>query len=659
MFHGYEILIAVIDVALKAVVGVWAMRLAEAKKRDVVFWTLLGLAGSLLSLLLLYFFVRDRQSLRDPGRLRWYERPTVRFVMRFLASALFVASTCEMAQLLGFGGAVIFPLCGVFVLSWAFILGIGLMRWLLSFGGGPFGVAKTTLEEALRMRVALTFIILLMMGLVVLPMVLDPAQPLKYRIQFFLTWSQYSAFVFLGAMTVFLACGTLSWEIEFKQIFSVATKPIGRTAFLFGKWLGIAALNTVLLSVTCLAIYGFTVFYLANIPTDDPEYDRLQEQVLVARLTEKPIEPPDLDKVVDEKLARTIKESPELIEKAGSESAMRRLLRQQEKQSYMSLIPGEMKMYSFTGLHVQPQIGSLRLPKLGKTTNTATLVRWLKKPGDQVKEREPIAEVDIEKKRFQFPALYTGTLKRIIIPEGGTVKVGQSIGEIEHLGTVQVQYKLGAAANVTNDQVGLRVIINGQQKDLWTVVNITQVWTIDAAQFISEDGKLDIVIGNPPGNPIITLADDEFEVLCPIGGFGANFLRGAIVMWIRLAFLSMLGLLCATFLSFPVACMGAVFVALIGVVSPFLLDAAGMLGTTAVEYQAFIYAVVRIITITVATTLNGFARYSATDLIADGRLFGWGEVAGAIFWIGVVWTGLAALTAAIIYNKRELARVQV
>lgn len=581
MLQGYEILIVVIDILLALLVGAWSMRLAEAKKRDAVFWAFLGGAGSLLGLLVLYL-IPDRQSLRNPGRPRWYELSLVRTIMRIAASGAFVYATGFKAEYLNVDRTIIFPLYGIYVLIWAFVLGLVLVRWMLGFGGGILGVAKTTLEEAVRMRIALVFILMLLLTLPILPMLLDPAQPLSYRITIFLTYSLYLAALLLGGMTVFLACGTLSWEIEYKQIFSVVSKPIGRSSFLLGKWLGILMLNTILLGVTGLAIHGFTVFHLAKLlPNDRLDDLAVREQVLIARVTQKPAEPEGLDKFVEERLAKVVKESPELIEKVGGESAARRDIRAMAKLSYMSIGPGDRRLYTFTGLQ----------------------------------------------------------------------------DAAAHADTVQLRYNVGSVRNV--ERIMFNIVINGERLPVITPTNIAQFLPIKSSRFISDKGDLVITVENPQQNPSITFIDDNLEVLYPVDSFGPNFWRGIAVLWVRLAFLAMLGLMAATFLSFPVACMLAVIITAIAMFSPYLIESANMFGGGKDGISTLLYDVIRNFTYAIATTLSKFAEYSATDRVADGRLFGWSELGGAVLWIGGIWTGAAAAIAALVFSRRELARVQV
>lgn len=70
------------------------------------------------------------------------------------------------------------------------------------------------------------------------------------------------------------------------------------------------------------------------------------------------------------------------------------------------------------------------LPSMGEGVAEATLVKWLKKPGETVKKDEPLLEVSTDKVDTEIPAPASGTLLRTNALEGTTVEVNQTIGWI-------------------------------------------------------------------------------------------------------------------------------------------------------------------------------------------------------------------------------------
>lgn len=69
----------------------------------------------------------------------------------------------------------------------------------------------------------------------------------------------------------------------------------------------------------------------------------------------------------------------------------------------------------------------ITMPKLTDTMTEATLAKWLKKEGDNVKPGDMIAEVETDKATQELEAFEAGTVAKIMIPEGGKTPVGALI----------------------------------------------------------------------------------------------------------------------------------------------------------------------------------------------------------------------------------------
>ncbi|MBD2861408.1 dihydrolipoamide acetyltransferase family protein [Paenibacillus oceani] len=64
------------------------------------------------------------------------------------------------------------------------------------------------------------------------------------------------------------------------------------------------------------------------------------------------------------------------------------------------------------------------IPQLAESLVSATISKWLKKPGDYVEQYEPICELITEKVNAELPSTVEGTLLEIIAQEGETIPVG-------------------------------------------------------------------------------------------------------------------------------------------------------------------------------------------------------------------------------------------
>lgn len=72
----------------------------------------------------------------------------------------------------------------------------------------------------------------------------------------------------------------------------------------------------------------------------------------------------------------------------------------------------------------------LIMPKMGESIMEATILNWLKKPGDKIEQDESVLEVATDKVDTEIPSAHAGVLKEILAKEGEVVKVGSAIAII-------------------------------------------------------------------------------------------------------------------------------------------------------------------------------------------------------------------------------------
>jgi len=75
-------------------------------------------------------------------------------------------------------------------------------------------------------------------------------------------------------------------------------------------------------------------------------------------------------------------------------------------------------------------ISEVVMPQMGADMQEGTILRWLKREGDAVRRGEIIAEIETDKANVEIEAYESGILRRILLPEGTTVPVGQVIAII-------------------------------------------------------------------------------------------------------------------------------------------------------------------------------------------------------------------------------------
>ncbi len=95
------------------------------------------------------------------------------------------------------------------------------------------------------------------------------------------------------------------------------------------------------------------------------------------------------------------------------------------------------------------------VPRLGEGVEEVTITKWLKQEGDQVKELEPLLEVNTDKVDTEIPSPATGVLLKVLFPENSPAKVGEVLAVIgqpgENVDVSEVGTSVPSAA-VTDSQ---------------------------------------------------------------------------------------------------------------------------------------------------------------------------------------------------------------
>ncbi|MEO6454164.1 MAG: dihydrolipoamide acetyltransferase family protein [Ginsengibacter sp.] len=73
----------------------------------------------------------------------------------------------------------------------------------------------------------------------------------------------------------------------------------------------------------------------------------------------------------------------------------------------------------------------LIMPRLGESITEATILKWLKKPGDHVAQDETVLEIATDKVDSEVPSAVEGILEEILFMENDVVSVGKVIARIK------------------------------------------------------------------------------------------------------------------------------------------------------------------------------------------------------------------------------------
>jgi 2-oxoglutarate dehydrogenase E2 component (dihydrolipoamide succinyltransferase) len=72
----------------------------------------------------------------------------------------------------------------------------------------------------------------------------------------------------------------------------------------------------------------------------------------------------------------------------------------------------------------------IKVPQMGESVTEGTLANWLVKPGQQVAQDDPIAEIETDKVAIEVPAPAAGVISETLIKEGETVAIGTIIARM-------------------------------------------------------------------------------------------------------------------------------------------------------------------------------------------------------------------------------------
>jgi hypothetical protein len=356
-----------------------------------------------------------------------------------------------------------------------------------------WAVAVNTIRQAIRLKIAAVFIVLLLVLLPVMGFKMTGDGTLKGRIQAFVSYGMSLTSLLLALLTIFAATYTLTSDIKDKQIYTVLTKPIRRFQFVLGKLLGIIVLDAVLLTLFAVIIYGITVSLPIFIKADKDQIDQVNNEFFTARAALVPSEP-DISAELDEAYAQLKKnrevpagvdESPVARRNYRAELARRIKLRKQA-----AAVGGEI-LWEFSNV----------------------------KPLDPNQNLFVKFKYDVSANPYDLQVY-----GRWII---GDIRQMRTPGPID------------------------TPVYAVDRKDLIRTLHEFKV----PPDAVARDGYLGLTFLNLNLNDTVVIfpLEDGLEVLYKADTFTSNFIRAVLLIFVRLVFLAALAVFAGSFLSFPVA----------------------------------------------------------------------------------------------------------
>jgi hypothetical protein len=179
-----------------------------------------------------------------------------------------------------------------------------------------------------------------------------------------------------------------------------------------------------------------------------------------------------------------------------------------------------------------------------------------------------------------------------------------------------------------------------------------------------DQGVLTIIFVNPNDTSLLFPLADGMEVLYPQGGFALNFARGLGIIFCWMALLAALGLMAASFLTFPVAAFFSLAVLTIGLSSGTLAEAveSGTVAAGNAETGVMGHAAADAVLIPMfkgfLVIINLVKNFSPIDSLSSGRSISWTDLGLAFGQIVLLLGGIIGVIGIGLFNRRELATAQ-
>ncbi|MCB9845287.1 MAG: hypothetical protein H6811_04795 [Phycisphaeraceae bacterium] len=519
------------------------------------------------------------------------------------------------------GGAMHDPglqrlLLGILMLAAAFSAAMQGLRAAMAGSGPVLAIARNVLAEAVRMRLSMVFIILLIFALAAVPGLIDSKDALRYRVQALLQYGTGGSFWIIALLVVLFSVATVAFDQRNKTIWQTMTKPVAPWQYVLGKWLGVTMLAGALLAVCASGVFMFTEYLrgqralgeVAPYVTagDGITEDRLilESQVLTARVGRDP----DVSFAIDDE---------------GFRQSVKRYIEDQRR--------------------ARPDFAG------SPTASTPEEIERAEREYQEV--LQSLYKSEIAKTREIPPGMYR---------EYTFSGLGAARGSRR---PITVYYKIEISANDPTHFyiVGFTWPNADGVTPIETPLAVTRTLTVPT-EAIDENGELHLAVLNG-GLKGASERSETFKFASPnglqvsftVGGYRMNFARVALVLWIKLGFLAMIGIVMATFLSFPVAvlCAFVVFFAAEG--TTFMMSSLDSFRFQNRKGETILPLWVAYkFNIGVTRIFKVYADLRPTTRLVDGKLMGWASVAGGLAVLGTATSVLYGL-GVLILRRRELA----
>lgn len=459
---------------------------------------------------------------------------------------------------------------------------------------GIAAVAVNTIRQILRLKIVVVFIILLAVMLAVMGLKTTGDGTIKGRLQTFISYGLSLVSLLLCLLTIIASVYTVTSDISGRQIFTVVTKPIRRFEILAGKFSGVIILDFVLLVLFSSVIYFTTVMTPHFAGASEEDMALLDNEFFTARAGLRP-QPVDVTAIV-EQTYKDLLAKGQITREQDQDEPSRRLiieeLTQSKEQASRSVSVGRAIVWKFNNVNIK-----------SKDPNSFLFVR------------------------FKYEVSVT--------PPDSMINGIWTVGD-------QRDIKLGQRPKTPSYQ--------SFRRDKISAFHEIAV----PANAVAPDGYVEVEFVNPPSSndTVVVFPPDGLEVLYKADSFTANFIRSVILIFLRLFFLTSLGIFTASFLSMPTALLFSLIVFSVATVSGFIFESFGTLSREA----GYIY---NISIIPLMHLLPQFDKIEPSAFLVSSRLLSWSFLGWAALVIICIQSLVLFLLGIWVFSRREIAKIIV
>ena len=572
------------------------------------------------------------------------------------------------------------------VLLWVAVALLGAALLLPLAGRTVRTMARHTLIECLRTKIAAVFIVLLGVSLGVLPNIMKGDGTLAGQVQTFLDYGTSITALLLSVATVFLSTSVIATDVRTRRVFSVVTKPVSRWQYVFGRWMGLVLLNAMLLAIAGGVIYGLAQYLRGGKVLNAEDRRKLDREVFTARVRVAPV-PVDVSGDVRKRLD-TLRQDARTFEDTLATLAKKDKLTRQEA---LAVLTAQVE----SEMIAKHQVVEVNGSKSWRFEGVDLL-------GEQIRGHGKVLLVDTEQRAFRIQTdesvmgyiVYRGPVKingvqgwvirraakakifEVVFPveemlQSGVAKLAVGAeAEITVEPMIQLSYKARALGDAPENMlVGVWQLADMKKGNAYTQRRTDapgQIWTVSAPEWVIDaDGTTTATYFNllnprTKTGTKVKIVEADVRLLHRVGSFEWNFFRGMVLILLQLMFIAAVGVFAASFVSFPVACIVCSSLLPFSLCRRFLQESVKLPETVGGAWDVAWYEVVwYYVHQLMSVIVPDFALTSPGDRLVDGMYISWSNLGAAGVLTLAIRAVLALGLACLFFHKRELASVQV